>query len=681
MLENISNRLLETSNSTESEATIYTIKCLVENAICILKDASDAEILVHFSLLNSVMVCTLKHLFLNSCHLDLHSSPKFHQCCNQLDELRQHYFKELLGNDSVSYTWSRLTPIVRNSLTTLRQTKRSDHISMQTLIGAALFDPLRFPVEDLLSILYGHKNSSLVVANLFMHTPIFAGLSFVKPTLHVWRADAISKRLNKYGLFASMLHWICRPLYIILFIVGRNCDDSLLPLLPDTHNNASTSYLAYLYFTCNWDMQPLPVSLSTAYFTSTALDKAVHMLSEYPIFEDPDEYILASELISSCGIQAYALLFGLNQAGPIQHPTIDHNDIKKLIVRLQSALAENCCNIKESIYVQTLIEHLIYASTKSIDQLKYPMITLICFSIVTCYFSLSPSAAVDTFSLSRASNPTIVKAIFQFETLILVSLHKCVLDALCNFKEQGRWLELYPTVSNSPQYIHSCEDAKISIYKILELPLSAPIAELFRSMSNPSSKQTKLKTIKGRSRVPFLCTRVSKFVVVLQGVERELSLFELLVWDLRHLELSQLVSYIQQLWGYSWIEAETQLRVAMETLYRQFYTNNSVNQLKLDGGMPDNSNSVLHTAHTSRTANQDQVELIARSKLVQAMKHIGSIQLTDILQAEKYVNDINHNATIVHLESDTINRLVAWGVENGYFGISGHNPQTLYYIN
>lgn len=680
VLDNISKRLIEISNSTEPEVTIYTIKLLIENAIAILRGASTSEILAHFSILNSVIVCTLKHLFLNSYHLDLHSSPQFHHCCHQIDRLRQHYFKVLLGDDNKSCTLVRIAPIIRDSLMTLRQPKQSDPISVQALVGAILLDPLQFPLKDLLSILYHRKPSDLIVANLVVHLPIFANLSFIKPTVHIWGADAITKRLHKYGLFSSALHWICRPLYIIYFLIGNNRDDSLLPYALHKCDNKNTSYLDYLQFTCNWDVQSLPISLPAPCLTSTPLDKIVYMFTEYSVLEEPDEYILMCELITSGGMQAYALLFGLSQEGPTQHPVADPHEIQKLITQLRSALSENCKGTMEPVCVQSLMEHLISASTKPMSQLKSPIITLICFSLVTCYFSLSMLNAVESFFLSYDPNLTTVKAIFQFEALILVSLHKCLLDALCNFKEQGRWLELYPITFRCSHYMHVHKGAKASIHKILEMPLSSPIIEAFKAMANPSTKQTKLKTAKGRSRTPFLCTRECKFVVVFQGIERELSVFELLVWDLRHLELSQLINYIQNLWNYSWIEAENKLRIAMNELHNAFYPRTINRELKVEDRQPDNIDVALYPIHTPRITNQNQIELIVRCKLVQIMKHIGSIQLTDISQIKKYVNEINSDETIFHLESDTIKRLIAWGVENGYFEISGHNPQMLCYI-
>lgn len=69
VLDNISNRLLEIAGSTEYKATMHAIRCLVENAIDVLRGASDTDILVHSSILNSVIVCVLKHLFLNPSNL------------------------------------------------------------------------------------------------------------------------------------------------------------------------------------------------------------------------------------------------------------------------------------------------------------------------------------------------------------------------------------------------------------------------------------------------------------------------------------------------------------------------------------------------------------------------------------------------------------------------------------
>lgn len=101
VLDNISNRLLEIAGSTEYEATMHAIRCLVENAIDVLRGASDADILVHSSILNSVIVCVLKHLFLNPSNLELYTSSHFDLCCQKLNELRAQYFVELLGASSM----------------------------------------------------------------------------------------------------------------------------------------------------------------------------------------------------------------------------------------------------------------------------------------------------------------------------------------------------------------------------------------------------------------------------------------------------------------------------------------------------------------------------------------------------------------------------------------------------
>ncbi|ESU39594.1 Hypothetical protein DHA2_151176 [Giardia duodenalis] len=680
VLDNISNRLLEIAGSTEYEATMHAIRCLVENAIDVLRGASDADILVHSSILNSVIVCVLKHLFLNPSNLELYTSSHFDLCCQKLNELRAQYFVELLGASSMQLAWARLFLIVKDSLMILRQPKYESHASTHILTGALFLNPLHFPLEDLLSVLYSRKPASFVVANLMLHLPIFASLSFVKPTVHLWGVDTVSKRLARFKLFASALHWLCRPSHIILLFVNRSRKDSLLPQFAMALEDIGASYFAYLRFTCGWSTQVSPVPLCTSYSTSS-LDTVIRMLSEYPVLNDPDEYIILCELLLSTGMQAYAKLFGLDTEGSVPRSMTSSYVIRKLIVRLRSALTESCYDVANAISAQTLIEHLISASTKSKNQLISPVITIVCLSLVTCYFNLSAKTALNSFALSRDSNKSIVKAIFQFETLILVALHGCISDAFCNLNEQGRWLELYPILDSSICCMQIPEEIKIPIHRILGLPLSRPIAELFRSMATPSSKQSKLKTTKGKSRMPALCTHECRFIVMVQGTECELSLFELLVWDLHHLELSQLIGHIQHLWNYDWSKAEKKLRIAMQTLHRTFCVSGNMVQLSSQSKTLDSSKNTSQYMSKVRTMSRNQTELVARAELVYTMKRIGSIQLTDVLQIYRYIGDNNHSAALSRLEPDAINHLVAWGVENGYFKISGHNPQMLYYIN
>ena len=681
VLENISNRLLEIVSSTEYEVALDSIRCLVEGAIDILRGASDADILLHFSILNSVIVCTLRHLNLNSHHLDVYGSPQFHHLCHQLDELRQHYFRMLFVNYDISFNLSRLSPIVKESLAALRHAKHDNHVSVQILIGALLCDPLQFPIEDLLSVIYGCKPTGSIIANLFIHLPIFAGLSFVKPTLHMWRADALFKRLHGRKLFASTLQWTYSPLHILLSVVSRGQDDSLLPHFLEPLANANINYLAYLKFTCNRSVLSLSMQLQTPSCIHASLDVIIKMLSEYPILEEPDEYMLLCELISSSGTQAYTVFLGLWQEGSVYHPAANPHAVKKLIVRLRAALVESCHNTMKTVCVQDLVEHLIVTSTKPRDLLMAPAVTIICFALITCYFNLSSDAAVNALALSRDLDLIVVKAIFQFETLILVSLHHCVLDALCNFKEQGRWIELYPIKYDSTHHIQAYRGIKIPISKILRLPLSLPVAEIFKSIAIPSSKQAKMKTTKGRSRMPFLLIHECKFVAVVQGVECELSLFELLVWDLRNLELPQLIDHIRYLWCYSWEEAENEIRRTLQALSKTFHTSDNTLHLSSHDRTPDSGASIVHHMVISRTTDRNHLELVARSELVRAMKHIGSVQFSDLSQLCKYVSNTSHSIALSRLESGALNRVVAWGVENGYFRISGHNPQILYYIN
>ncbi|EFO62522.1 Hypothetical protein GLP15_1404 [Giardia lamblia P15] len=680
VLDNISNRLLNTVSFTEYEATIDATKCLIENAIDVLKDASDAEILVHASILNSVVVCVLKHFFLNPSNLELYTSSQFDLYCQKLNELRKQYFTELLGASSMQLIWSRLFPVVKNSLVALGQAKCESYASVHILTGALLFDLLHFPLEDLLSVLYNRKSASFIVANLLLHLPTFASLSFVKPTVHLWGANAVYKKLIRFRLFASTLHWLCRPSHIILLFVSRGQKDSLLPQPATVSSDTGASYFAYLRFTCDWGAQALSASLYTSYSTSS-LDTVIRMLSEYPILTEPDEYIILCELLSSTGMQAYAKLLGLNAEDSVLHPTANPYILRNLIVRLRTTLAESCYDVTNAISAQALIEHLISVSTKSRDQLISPAITITCFSLVTCYFNLSAEAALGSFALSRDPNRSIVKAIFQFETFILVALHGCILDAFCNFKEQGRWLELHPVLDGNIHYMQSPEEIKIPIHKILTLPLSYPTLELFRSMTTSSSKQSRLKTTKGRPRTPVLCTHECKFVVMIRDMKCELSLFELLIWDLHHLELSQLVSHIQYLWNYNWNEAEKKLRTTMQMLNRTFGISGNIVQLSSQSKAPDSDKSTSHYMNRVRATTRDQIELVARAELMYTMKRIGSIQLIDVLQIYKHSSDNKHSVVLSCLEPDMINRLVAWGIENGYFKISGHNPQMLYYIN
>lgn len=82
---------------------------------------------------------------------------------------------------------------------------------------------------------------------------------------------------------------------------------------------------------------------------------------------------------------------------------------------------------------------------------------------------------------------------------------------------------------------------------------------------------------------------------MVQGTERELSLFELLVWDLHHLELSQLIGHIQHLWNYDWSEAEKKLRIVMQTLHRTFCVSGNMVQLSSQSKTLDSSKTHLST--------------------------------------------------------------------------------------